>query len=98
MWVVRARERNSLRERDAATVHDLDLEAVRVELRAHERARDVQAEDLVPEDVFAVLQAGGERHFVLVAAHADDCLAPGDVGRASRVVYMAMLERSRIEV
>ena len=50
------------------------------------------------EDVFAVLEAGGDGYFVLVAAQADDGLAPRDVGRASGVVYMTMLERSRTEV
>ena len=55
----------------------------------------MQAEDLVSEDVFAVLEAGGDGHFVLVAAQADDGLAPRDIGGTSGVICITVSERSR---
>lgn len=80
MWVVRSREGYASRERKTSAIRHLNLEAVRVKLRAVELPGDVQAKDLVAQDIFAVLEFCRHRDAVLTALEPDDVLSPRDSG------------------
>ena len=74
--IISPRQRNTSRQLRASTRCHPNLGAARVELGAHPRPGDVQAEDLVPKQVLARRQLGRDGHLPLGALLAEQVGRP----------------------
>lgn len=77
--IIRPGKGNSLGKLQRAALGDSDLRAAGVELCAHTLIGNVEAENLMTEEVFARSEFRGDRHGPFGALHTEEIRGPGGV-------------------